>query len=68
MTEDPRDPEELDRVKQDMGFGDGGVPWLLLLGYLTFLAFFTWYTTTHQLTDFEKNGPFASAEESVEEE
>lgn len=41
-----------------LGFGDGGVPWYLLLIYLGFLTFFTWYTLEYQLPDYlERGGP-----------
>lgn len=39
------------------GYGHGGVPWYLLLGYLAFLVFFTWYTLEYQLPDFLQQGP-----------
>ena len=39
------------------GYGHGGVPWYLLLGYLAFLVFFTWYVLEHQLPDFLEQGP-----------
>ena len=43
---------ELDREAFKPGFGSGGVPWYLLLLYLGFLVFFTWYTLEYQLTDY----------------
>ena len=45
------------------GYGKGGVPWFLLLLYLSFLTFFTWYTLEFQLPDFLKQGPGQTAEE-----
>ena len=49
------------------GFGKGGVPWYLLLFYLSFLTFFTWYTLEYQLTDFlEKTDAQTPAENEVE--
>jgi len=45
------------------GYGKGGVPWLLLLFYLSFLTFFTWYVLEYQLPDFLQQGP-GHAEES----
>lgn len=50
--------EVSDSEKHEFGFGEGGVPWFLLVGYLAFLVFFTWYTIEYQLVDFEKDGPF----------
>ena len=38
-------------------YGEGGVPWPLLLFYLSFLVFFTWYSLEFQLPDFLKQGP-----------
>lgn len=49
--------EETDAKQQEMEFGKGGVPWLLLLFYLSFLVFFTWYTLEYQLPDFQEQGP-----------
>lgn len=45
------------------GYGKGGVPWLLLIFYLSFLTFFTWYVLEFQLPDFLQQGP-GQAEES----
>jgi len=67
-TVDPRigaDPEETDSRKQEIGFGDGGVPWYLLLFYVGFLVFFTWYVLEYQLPDFADQGP-VTIEESAE--
>lgn len=49
-------PEVTDSERHEFGFGEGGVPWFLLLGYLAFLSFFTWYVVTYQLADFEEHG------------
>ena len=49
---DPRDDEQ-----QELGFGKGGVPWPLLLFYLSFLVFFVWYSLEFQLPDFLQQGP-----------
>jgi len=46
------DRDTTDSKKAELGFGPGGVPWLLLLFYLSFLAFFTWYAVEYQLPDF----------------
>ncbi len=59
-------PEVTDSKRHEFGFGEGGVPWFLLLGYLSFLGFFTWYVVTFQLADFAKHSPFGSAD-SVQE-
>ena len=39
------------------GFGRGGVPWYLMLFYLAFLVFFTWYVLEYQLPDYLQKGP-----------
>lgn len=49
--------EASDRTATDPGFGEGGVPWYLLLLYLGFLTFFTWYTLEYQLPDYLEKGP-----------
>ena len=46
------DRDATDAEKAELGFGPGGVPWLLLLFYLSFLAFFTWYAVEYQLPEF----------------
>ncbi|MFT7679993.1 MAG: hypothetical protein ACI8QC_003999 [Planctomycetota bacterium] len=53
------DPEAIDSKQADLGFGEGGVPFILLLLYLSFLVFFTWYTMDFQLPEFLKDGPVA---------
>lgn len=51
-------PEESsDALSVHPGYGDGGVPWYLLLIYLSFLVFFTWYVLEYQLPDFLNQGP-----------
>ncbi|MFT4538400.1 MAG: hypothetical protein ACI841_004545 [Planctomycetota bacterium] len=62
MTRNLYDPlpaasEETDSHQQTYDFGDGGVPWYLLLFYLSFLVFFTWYVLEYQLPDFAAQGP-----------
>ncbi len=52
---DPVEPE--DESAFEPGYGHGGVPWYLLLFYLSFLVFFTWYTLEYQLPDFLNQGP-----------
>ena len=54
--------EETDATRQTFQFGEGGVPWLLLLGYLAFLVFFAWYTLEFQLPAFVEEGPGAGSE------
>ena len=49
--------EETDQRQQTFRYGAGGVPWYLLILYLAFLVFFTWYVVTYQLPDFERQGP-----------
>lgn len=53
--------EPSDAVQHKFDFGDGGVPWYLLLVYLAFLVFFTWYVLEYQLPDFMKQGPTRAA-------
>ena len=60
------DSEQTDATQQTFQFGEGGVPWLLLLGYLSFLVFFAWYTLDFQLPAFVEEGPL-SAQEAVAE-
>lgn len=43
---------ELDRKPFRPGFGSGGVPWYLMVLYLAFLVFFTWYVLEYQLPDY----------------
>jgi hypothetical protein len=51
------DAEPSDATSIDYGFDDGGVPWYLLLFYLSFLVFFTWYVLEYQLPEFLGQGP-----------
>ena len=44
--------EPTDAEKFHPGYGHGGVPWYLLLFYLAFLIFFTWYSLEYQLDDY----------------
>ena len=55
MKQDSFEPTDAEQFSP--GFGRGGVPWLLLLFYLSFLVFFTWYTLEHQLPEFVGEGP-----------
>lgn len=49
--------EQTDSAQHDPGFGRGGVPWYLMLMYVGFLVFFTWYTLEYQLPDYLEKGP-----------
>ncbi len=53
--------EPSDATAHKFEFGDGGVPWYLLLFYLAFLVFFTWYVLEYQLPDFLEQGPTRAA-------
>ena len=53
----PATPEETDEHQQVYDFGEGGVPWYLLLFYLAFLTFFTYYVLENQLPDFTSEPP-----------
>jgi len=48
---------QLDHEAFKPGYGTGGVPWYLMVGYLSFLVFFTWYVLEHQLPDYLDQGP-----------
>ena len=41
-----------DEAVAEIGFGHGGVPWYLLVFYLSFLCFFVWYVLEYQLPDY----------------
>lgn len=60
------DPLQKDAAQLKPGFGRGGVPWPLLLLYLGFLVFFTWYTMNFQLPGFVDQGPGSSEEAPVD--
>jgi hypothetical protein len=49
--------EATDSEQKVFGFGTGGVPWYLLLFYLSFLTFFVWYVLEFQLPDYLYQGP-----------
>ena len=53
---------ESDSRQADLGFDDGGVPWPLLLFYLGFLVFFTWYALEYQFPDYLEQGPGQGAD------
>lgn len=50
-----------DSEQVDPGFGHGGVPWYLMLMYVAFLVFFTWYSLEYQLPDYLQKGPVKPA-------
>lgn len=66
MSEDIGIPmtEASDAEPAQLGFGKGGVPWLLLLFYLSFLVFFVFYALEYQLPDYLDQGPAKPAAES----
>jgi hypothetical protein len=53
---------ELDSERHEFDYGKGGVPWLLLLFYTSFLVFFTWYVLEYQLPDFLSQSPIESSD------
>lgn len=64
------EPEQSDARRQLYSYGEGGVPFVLLLLYLSFLVFFTWYTLAYQVPDyFERSdgGAWAAADDDPAE-
>ena len=59
------EPEATDTQTFEPGYGQGGVPWYLMLLYIGFLVLFTWYVLEYQLPDFLRQGP-GRTEESAE--
>lgn len=57
--------EETDSNQKAFAYDTGGVPWYLLLLYLAFLVFFTFYTLEFQLPDFLQQGPGQGGEPDV---
>lgn len=57
--------EETDRKQKVFQYDVGGIPWYLLLFYLAFLVFFTFYTLEFQLPDFLNQGPGQGGEPAV---
>jgi len=47
-------------------YGHGGIPWPLLVLYLAFLVFFTWYVLEYQLPDYLQKGPGQQGGAAVE--
>ena len=64
---DQHGTEATDAEQADLGFGHGGVPWPLLLFYLSFLVFFVWYSLEYQLPDFLGGGGAEVVEETATE-
>ena len=55
MSTLPFEPADREPVRH--AYGHGGVPWFLLLFYLAFLVFATWYALENVLPDFLDQGP-----------
>jgi len=56
------EPEDAPDTRQfHPGYGHGGVPWSLMLLYIGFLVFFTWYVVEFQLPDYLEKGPVKPA-------
>lgn len=65
-----RDPlgksaEDTDSRQKIFQYDIGGVPWYLLLLYLSFLVFFTFYVLEYQLPDYLNQGPGTGGEPDV---
>jgi hypothetical protein len=60
-----RGPEFADSKPFVAHYGKGGVPWYLLLKYLGFLTFFTWYVLEYQLPDYLEQGPGQKSEQAA---
>ena len=58
-------PEATDSEQKVFLYDTGGVPWYLLLLYLSFLVFFTFYVLEFQLPDFLQQGPGTGGEPDV---
>lgn len=55
MSAAPFEPTDSEQAR--FGYGHGGIPWPLMLLYLGFLVFFTWYVLEYQLPDYLDQGP-----------
>lgn len=55
MSATPHEPVDAEQAR--FSYGHGGIPWPLMLLYLGFLVFFTWYTLEYQLPDYLDQGP-----------
>jgi hypothetical protein len=57
--------EETDSQQKVFDYDNGGVPWYLLLFYLSYLVLLTFYALEYQLPDFLEQGPGAGGEPDV---
>jgi hypothetical protein len=57
MSTSPDTFERNDTEQERFAYGHGGVPWPLLILYLSFLTFFTWYVLEYQLPNYLEQGP-----------
>ena len=53
--------EIADQDQAEFAYGKGGVPWYLMVFYLAFLTFFTWYVLEFQLPGFIDESPVGDA-------
>lgn len=60
----PQEPSDAQPAR--FAYGHGGIPWPLLLLYLAFLVFFTWYALEYQLPDYLDQGPGQRAAPALE--
>ncbi|MFT5284192.1 MAG: hypothetical protein ACI8TQ_000348 [Planctomycetota bacterium] len=49
--------ELVDHEQAKFNYGKGGVPWYLMVFYLAFCTFFTWYVLEFQLQGFINESP-----------
>ncbi len=54
--------EDTDSRQHVFNYDHGGVPWPLLLFYLSYLVLLTFYSLEYQLPDFLEQGPGAGGE------
>lgn len=57
--------EDTDSKQHVFNFDNGGVPWPLLILYLSYLVLLTFYVLEFQLPDFLQQGPGAGGEPDV---
>ena len=57
--------EDTDSQQKVFDYDSGGVPWYLLLFYLSYLVLLTFYSLEYQLPDFLQQGPGAGGEPDV---
>ena len=58
--------EKSDETAADLGFGKGGIPWYLMIFYISFLVFFAWYVLEYQLPDYLDQGPITPVTPEVD--